>query len=136
MASDDAQTAEIRAVADSWEKAWNDHDMRALGSLFVDDADFVNVAGLHWKGRTQIELEHANRHEGRFKESVWQTRDIEVQLLNQDFAILHLEWSRTGDRYFGGEPNRTFRGIFTWLLKREGNRWLIRAAHNTYIPDP
>jgi hypothetical protein len=42
---------QIRALATSWQSAWNAHDMKALFTPVTTDADFVNVGGKHWKGR-------------------------------------------------------------------------------------
>ena len=47
--------------------------MKALAALFTDDADFVNIGARHWKGRTEIQAEHAARL-GQFMESVWITQ--------------------------------------------------------------
>ena len=35
--------------------AWNQHAMQALGSLFHQDAAFVNVTGAYMHGRQEIE---------------------------------------------------------------------------------
>jgi uncharacterized protein (TIGR02246 family) len=36
--------------------------MDAFGKLFAIDADFVNVAGNWWKGRQEIQMQHAYSH--------------------------------------------------------------------------
>src|SRR5918993_5392058 len=63
----------VRGLATQFERAWNSHDMNLLGAMTTDDVDFVNVAGLHWKGRAEVVQEHAKRHEVRFRNSVWTT---------------------------------------------------------------
>jgi hypothetical protein len=40
-AQDTADEGPVKAIAAHWEKAWNDHDMKALAALFTEDADFV-----------------------------------------------------------------------------------------------
>jgi len=49
-----------------------------------------------------------------------------VQFLRPDLALVHLAW--------GMEPPRE--GLFTWLMVKEGDKWLIRAAHNTNVAPP
>jgi uncharacterized protein (TIGR02246 family) len=44
----------IKALSDSW----NSHDMANYAAQFTEDADFVNVVGMHWRGRQQIETMH------------------------------------------------------------------------------
>jgi uncharacterized protein (TIGR02246 family) len=116
----------IRQVIRRWEEAWNSHDMAAMATLVSDDADFVNVWGMHWRGRAQIEREHAERHRAQFKDSVWITREVRIQFLRPDVALVHLAWSM--------KPPRD--GLFTWIMLKEPGRWRIRAAHNTNVTPP
>jgi uncharacterized protein (TIGR02246 family) len=83
----------IRDVARRWEEVWNSHDMAAMATLLAPDADFVNVSGRHWKGRQEIEREHAQRHQVHFKESVWTTHDVAIQSLAADLALVHVKWT-------------------------------------------
>ena len=52
----------VRSVMNEFPDAWNRHDMDAIGALFAEDADFVNVTGTYWKGRESIRLNHAFTH--------------------------------------------------------------------------
>ena len=121
----------IRTLANRWQEYWNSHDMHAMATLLTEDADFVNVAGLHWKGRAKIEGEHAKRHQTNLKNSVWVTRNVTVQVLSPHFALVHLDWGISGDTDFDGTLRQPREGIFTWLVTKHGGSWLIRAAHNT-----
>lgn len=124
--------ATIRELATRWEQAWNRHDMKQLASLLTDDADFVNVGARHWKGRQQIEAEHAARL-GQFNESVWSTKAVAVQFLKPDFALVHVDWALRGDKDADGTPRPPRGGVFTWVVVKQGSGWLIRAAQNTNL---
>lgn len=89
--------AELRALATNWERAWNQHDMKALAALFTEDVDFVNVGARHWKGRKEIEAQHSARL-SQFTESTWKTKVVTVQFLKPDIALVHVEWDLTGDK--------------------------------------
>ena len=97
--------AKIRMIAAGWERAWNSHDMKALAGLFTEDADFVNVGAKHWKGRKEIEAQHAARL-SQFLESEWATKGVSVQYLKPDIALVHVEWSLRGDKDPGGTPRQ------------------------------
>ena len=43
--------AVVSAVVTTVVDAWNRHDMKAYSALFTEDADFVNVVGMHFRGR-------------------------------------------------------------------------------------
>jgi len=124
--------AQIRAIATSWQSAWNAHDMKALFTLVTPDADFVNVGGKHWKGREQIEAGHTLRL-SQFQESTWTTKSVTVQLLKPDIALVHVDWSIVGDKDPDGTARKPREGLFTWIVTKHGGHWLIRAAQNTNI---
>jgi uncharacterized protein (TIGR02246 family) len=55
--------APAEALAEEFRVDWNSHDMDAMGQLLTADADFVNVLGMHLKGRAQ-----SSRVTGKFTE--------------------------------------------------------------------
>ena len=121
----------IRGLASEFERAWNTHDMNVLGSITTDDVDFVNVAGLHWKGKTQVVKEHADRHKVRFKNSVWKTENVTVQFVTPDVALVHLDWTTRGDLDFDLKPWPPRKGLFSWVVVRQNGAWKIRSVQNT-----
>lgn len=132
LAQRESDEAAVRMLAASWEQAWNRHDMRALAALFSDDADFVNVGAKHWRGRTEIEQQHAARLP-QFLESTWSTKAVAVQFLKPDIALAHVNWAMEGDRDPDGTPRSPRGGVFTWVVVKQGATWLIRAAQNTNL---
>jgi uncharacterized protein (TIGR02246 family) len=124
--------AQIRAIATSWESAWNAHDMKALFALVTVDADLVNVGGKHWKGRDQIEAEHKLRL-SQFHESTWTSKAVTVQLLKPDIALVHANWSIVGDKDPDGGARKPREGVFMWVVTKQSGRWQIRAAQNTNV---
>jgi uncharacterized protein (TIGR02246 family) len=120
----------IRELATRWEHAWNQHDMKELGSLMTEDADFVNVGARRWKGRAQIEAEHTQRL-NQFRESTWSTKAVTIQLLKPDLALVHVDWALKGDKDPDGTPRSPRSGVFTWVVTKRSSGWLIRAAQNT-----
>ena len=137
---------DVRKAVSGFETTWNRHDMDAFGKLFAPDADFVNVAGVHWTGRQSIQAQHAYIHGaipadspgfsqddrpyyGIFKNSTLKFEQINVRLLREGTAIAHVNWELLGD-----ERTRDPRhGVFLFVLTRENARWLIAAAQNTEI---
>jgi uncharacterized protein (TIGR02246 family) len=65
--------------------------MKALFTLVTADADFVNVGGKHWKGRVEIEAQHTLRL-SQFRESTWTMKDVTIQFLKPDIALVHADW--------------------------------------------
>lgn len=126
--------AGIQTVISSLAESWNRHDMRAFAAVFTEDADFVNVVGMHWHGRHEIEAKHTATHRTIFRNSTLQILDQSVRFLSPSIALAHV-WTQVK----GAESLRERvapeirRTLFTCLLVKEADRWLITAAHNTDI---
>jgi hypothetical protein len=48
----------IEAVLSALQQSWNRHDVAAFAAQFTENADFVNVVGMHVRGRPAIEAQH------------------------------------------------------------------------------
>lgn len=121
-----------RQVADGFAEAWNDADADALASLFVPDADFVNVVGLWWTTRDQIRAHHAYGFRHMFGDSVLILRRVTVRRLGDDAAVVHAAWRMTGqvNPDGGGAGERT--GVLTCTVARQPDGgWLAVSAQNT-----
>src|ERR1700730_19260776 len=67
----------VRAVLDAWEAAWNASDMNAMWQLATDDIHWVNVVGMHWRGRAEVQKAHQVYFDLLFRWEVVQARGIE-----------------------------------------------------------
>ncbi len=134
----------VRGAVNGFAEAWNRHDMNAFGALFAADADFVNVGGRWWRGRQEIQTNHAYSHGaipksshptgipahyGIFKMSTHHFDRIDVRFVRADVAVAHATWTNIGDER-ATEPRH---GMMTLIVTRDRNRWLISAAQNTEI---
>jgi uncharacterized protein (TIGR02246 family) len=135
---------DVRSTVMGFSTAWNHHDMVAFGKLFAVDADFVNVGGVWWQGRQQIQLNHAYSHgtipensipEGNpshyaiFKHSTMTFVHIKVRFLRKDVAVAHVNWKLLGDT----RTSNSRHGVLTFVLTRQKGGWLIAVAQNTEI---
>lgn len=139
-------TAAVRQTVAGFATAWNRHDMAALGRLFAPDADFVNVAGSWWKGRTSIQQHHAYSHGtipkadsaalggrstywGIFRHSTITFDSIDVRFVRPDVAIARVAWRLMGD----ARTTAARTGLLLFVVARSGDEWQIAAAQNTEI---
>jgi uncharacterized protein (TIGR02246 family) len=120
----------INALTDSW----NRHDMTTYAAQFTDDADFVNVIGMHWRGRPEIEARHTDVHRTIFRNSKLQTLDYSLRLLAPGVVLAHIRWEMTGHESPPGANFADVRhGVITGVLVGHDGHWRIAAFHNTDI---
>ena len=123
----------LNHLVGKWERYWNNHNMDSMGTLLRDDVDFVNVAGQWLKGKKEAVAVHKERHLVVFKTSIWKTDSVSIKYVKTDLAIIHMGWGITGDVDPDGKPRTPRHGIFTWIVTKENNQWLILAVHNVNI---
>jgi uncharacterized protein (TIGR02246 family) len=128
-----AEAAAVREVGAAFVDDWNRHDMKSLGSLFADDAQFVNVIGLWWHSRAEIQKEHEALHATRMRTSHVVAGETRVQLLGPDAAVLLMRWQLTGDTGIDGVTLPMRQGVMSLVTVRAGNTWQIASAQNTDI---
>ena len=129
----EAEDQAIRDVARQLEASWNAHDMKAFGSLFAEDADFVSVLGMRWRSRDEIRDQHRVRHKTVFSKSTMTTHDTTVLFLQDDVAVARSLWDLTGLLSSKGEQLPPRKGIATHVLKKVHGRWTIVVSQNTDI---
>ena len=116
-----------------WAQAWAVRDADALAALFADDAEFVNVVGLWWHDSAAIRTAHAYGFEVIFGDSDFEFTRHRVRSVGPDCAVVHAKWRLTGQYTPTGQDTSARYGIFTFVLERTTDRWLVVAAQNTDI---
>jgi uncharacterized protein (TIGR02246 family) len=131
--SQPAEEAAVKAVVQSFVNAWNQHDMDALAGLFTEEADFVNVRGTRWIGRSAIREGHAAAHATILKNSQLRILELSVRFLKPDVAVARWACELTGQTTAAGESEPPRKAIPTFVMTKLQDRWLIVVAQNTDI---
>ncbi len=120
------------------ETAWNSHDMERFAACFAADADFVNVGGWWWRGRDEIQENHAILHLTSFKGSVMDIQLAALKVVVPEVFVLHVKWRMTGHGKSGVESTTDPRhGIWSWVVRdRGGNLQIVSAQNTETLPMP
>ncbi|WP_428305304.1 SgcJ/EcaC family oxidoreductase [Lacipirellula sp.] len=119
----------------AFQAAWNAHDMAVLGSLFTDDATFVNRFGHFVRGSDAIVALHAPIHETIYRDSTLANELLDVAYIADGAAVVHF-WSRlTAGVAHPAGPHQVDTLILAVLIK-QGETWRIRALENVTLTNP
>jgi uncharacterized protein (TIGR02246 family) len=124
------------ALVQGFINAWNTHDMKALAELFTEDADFVNVAGMRWKGREHIQTMHERSHAAKFKTTMLVETNTTVRMLHPDVAVMHFKWELSGELDPHGKPAMIRHGVMQIVAIKQASGWRIVSAQNTNAMPP
>ena len=124
---------EIRKLPMGFEEAWNTHDMQILAKLFRPDAEFINVVGMHWRGRDAIVKAHEIFHKIMFKDCRLKTDSIEIRPLGVDEAVAL--WTSTQDSFTTPDGNVVPKGQtrLSLIVTKGSDGWKIAHAHNVRV---
>jgi uncharacterized protein (TIGR02246 family) len=104
--------------------------------LFADDADGINVVGMHWRGKTAVVKAHQAYFKTAFRDGGMSTADMSIRAVTPDVAIVVVtEINRGGGILPDGSKAAPGSGRLTYVLVKRGGKWKITHGHNTTI-DP
>jgi uncharacterized protein (TIGR02246 family) len=118
----------IRTVISDLYEAWNSHDAAAIVKDFTADHDHINTFGGWAKSKAQIEQVYVRGHAsgGPLTRSGEKKHVVEkIKFIRADIAEAIVNTTSTRNK-----------DISTWVLTKEGSRWLVANFHNTTHTTP
>ncbi len=125
--------AAVREVIGGTVKALNAHDMKAFAKLFCEDAEWINIVGMHWRGREAILKAHSAFLDTVFKDNRMKLDAIETRSLGNGYAtavatITHGEFTAPSGKVVPTAQNRV-----THVLVKGTDGWKIVHGHNVQV---
>lgn len=121
------------ALIEAWVRASNAHDMKALASLYAEDADFVNAEGMLFQGRAQIMADHEQSHAGHFRNATFTMKITTLRLPRPDVAVIRHEGEVTGMLDSASNPRPPRYGLALVVAAKTVDGWMIIAKQSTYV---
>jgi uncharacterized protein (TIGR02246 family) len=119
----------------AFQTAWNNHDMASLGTLFHEDATFVNRFGHYVHGVEEIVQLHASIHDTIYSDSTLENELIEVVAISADAAVVHF-WSRLAAGAAHPAGPHAVDTLILAVLTRQAGEWRIKALENVTLSNP
>ncbi|MDF9797720.1 uncharacterized protein (TIGR02246 family) [Catalinimonas alkaloidigena] len=115
-------------------EAWNQRDAIKLASIFDKDAEFINVTGLWWHNRKDIEKAHDYGLRTIFNESTLKLVQTRVKYLDENIAVVQARMRLSGQTPTDEVSDPGIRrNIFTFVVHRSAQEWSVASAQNTDI---
>lgn len=125
--------SEVATLVQSLQDAWNAGDGAAFSAPFAQDADFVNVYGMHARGRDEIRRGHEFILRDFYAGSVNKYELESVRLLRADVALAHVHATL---QVPAGPMAGEHQARYSMVLTREDGGWQVASFHNTFIGTP
>ena len=124
----------INQIIEHFTDAWNDHAGQGSADYYTQDADFVNIFGMAFAGKQEIEERHIKIHESFLKGSIFEVTDLRLREAKPDVVIAHVYWKVSNIQKPGKDSlNEAIKGIFTHVFLKNQDKWEITATQNTLM---
>lgn len=124
----------INQIIEHFTNAWNDHAGQGSADYYSQDADFVNIFGMAFSGKQEIEERHVKIHESFLKGSVFEVIDLRLREAKPGVVIAHVYWKVSNIQKPGKDPlNEIMKGVFTHVFLKNQDGWEITATQNTVL---
>ena len=122
----------VRDILAEYTVSWNRHDTAALGRFFTENCDYVDMAGVHWKGVHEIVQRQAEVFQHRSKTAVRRLTGAEVSFSTPDVALVHATWNLTGSSSRPtGKAVPVLKEITMMKMVKTNGKWLITDFQDT-----
>ena len=125
----------IRGMVTVYAGAWNRHDMGTLAELFTDDADWINIVGMHWRGKAAIVKAHDVYHRTIFQKMEIGATDIGIRAITSDVAAAVIALKAGEYTTPNGRQQNATLDRLSLILVNQNGKWRIAHGHNTVV-DP
>jgi uncharacterized protein (TIGR02246 family) len=107
-----ADEGALQAILQLFEAAWNTYDSESIAALFAEDANFIQIFGGQWDGRTAIEAAHRVIFNTIYRGSHASLTLRNIRFVRPDVAVVfaraHVKFEENND---DGDVNRVFQFV-------------------------
>ena len=136
-ALEDADRSLIQGMIQRFTDTWNHEEGKGMADLYATDAEFVNIFGSKFSGKTEIEVRHQHILKTFLKHSKFEILNTELREIQPGVVIASVSWRLDGFHTSAMDPasaGETRDGIFTHVFVRSDKKWEIAISHNTMMP--
>lgn len=124
----------INQIVEHFTNAWNEYAGQGSGDYYSQDADFVNIFGMAFAGKQEIEERHVQILESFLKGSIFEVTNLRFREAKPGVVIAHVYWKVSNIQKPGKDlHNEMMKGIFTHVFLKNQDKWEIIATQNTPI---
>lgn len=134
LAFEEVDQQAIKGVIQQYADSWSCKTGEGLGDCFTENADFVNIFGMQFTGKNNIEERHKSVLETFLKGSTFEIIDSSFREVHSGVVIAIVKWKIHGYCLPSSIQTKVVRdGITTYVFIHGNKKWLITSCQNTLI---
>lgn len=126
---------DINRQVDAMVDSWNKHDHSQMQTYTTEDFSWVNIVGMWWKNRKEVQFSTDMYHKVMFSNTPMKKRNVFIRYIKEDVAIVHFK-SRVGSFTTpDGTKMPENDELALLVFVKQNGEWLMAAGENVII-DP
>ncbi len=131
----DSDQKAIEKQVEAFTNSWNKHDFSDLKNYTTPDLDWVNVVGMYWNGRKEVEFAHQTFHNEMFKKTPLKNNWIKIKFITPDAAVAHVSTRAGAYMTPSGYNVPEQDNIALMVFVKQRGQWLLTSCENVNVDD-
>ncbi|MBD2724008.1 SgcJ/EcaC family oxidoreductase [Hymenobacter armeniacus] len=133
-----ADEAAIRQVLRRVDANYTDHKFADMAAYTTPDVSWVNIVGMWWQGRPQVQLAHQQIFDSIFKSVPFKQGKVAMRAITPEVALVNVYYEvgafyppdgvNRGTNKMGDDQN-----LLSLIMVKKQGKWLLTAGHNTVV---
>lgn len=115
--------------------SWNNHNFDDMKNYTTDNVDWVNIVGMRWKGRREVQFATQAYHNTMFKNVALEQKQATIRFLTKDVALAHVVWHYGEFTTPDGSKAGNTDDMATLVYVKKNGKWLLTAAENVPVDE-
>jgi uncharacterized protein (TIGR02246 family) len=133
-----ADTAAIRNVVQQMTANYANHHFADLAAYTTPDVSWVNIVGMWWRGRPQVQMAHQQLFDRIFRGVPFHQGPVYIRAIAADVAVVNVTYE-VGAFYppdgvdHGTNKMGDGQDLLTLVMVKKQGKWLLTAGQNTVV---
>lgn len=123
----------IEKQVDAVINSWNNHNYNDMKDYATEDADWVNVVGMWWKNRKEVQYAHQVFHKVMFQNTPLSKTSVHTRFITNDVAVVHLYWHIGAYTTPNGNHYNEAENLALMVFVNKAGKWLLTSTENLVI---
>lgn len=129
----ETETKAMLELIDSFISRWHSKNAELFGTVFTDDAEFIDIVNQIARGKKEIIDQHRFPFSTVNKQAVFIMLDLYMRAIANNLIMVTGSWILEKASTPKGNPVPDRNGVLQMICRKENGVWRISMVHNTDI---
>lgn len=125
----------IEKQVDTMVNSWNKHDHSNIKSYTTADCEWVNIVGMWWKNRNEMQFSLKEYHSKMFKNTAMQKKGVTIRFVANDVALVHFKSHVDAFTTPSGMAMPPTNELALLIYVKQNGKWMLTSGENVVVDE-